>query len=241
MPQAPAAEAHWCCHVLSPSCWGRQEQLYRKTQWRCFQVILNMANTIPAAGEWQGSAALVSLYWSSIWDRLPTAVLPNVSFHVCSPLEAFYRTISLLLEGRWQLEPCTWKMCKYLSQHPIISARKEVGTGPAVRPFQSLSGHKTHTWWSSQTLCVCDLQPAAGKCVATCPQQNSLAQNREKRMPKSQEWHWSQGVCSLGGLELFLPMPLETISLREHIILLDLPNIGLFCVTEEFLFPGQNS
>lgn len=74
-----------------------------------------------------------------------------------------------------------------------------------------------------------------------CPQQNSLAQNREKRMPKSQEWHWSKGVCSLGGLELFLPVPLETISLREHIILLDLPNIGLFCVTEEFLFPGQNS
>lgn len=47
--------------------------------------------------------------------------------------------------------------------------------------------------------------------------------------------------CSLGGLELFLPVPLETISLNEHIILLDLPNIGLFCVIEEFLFPGQNS
>lgn len=115
-----------------------------------------MANTIPAVEEWQGTAALcVSFYWSFIWDTLPTAVLPNVSFHVCSPLEVFYRTILLLLEGRWQLEVCTWKMCKYLNQHPIISARKEVGTGPAVKPFQSLSGHKTHTWWSSQTLCVC--------------------------------------------------------------------------------------
>lgn len=33
----------------------------------------------------------------------------------------------------------------------------------------------------------------------------------------------------------------HTISPREHIILLDLPSICQLCVTEEFLFPGQNS
>lgn len=72
-------------------------------------------------------------------------------------LDIFYRLTLLLLEGRWQLEASTWKMCtcKYLSQQPIISDRKEVGTGPAVKPFQSLSVNKTHTWWHSQTLlCV---------------------------------------------------------------------------------------
>lgn len=71
-------------------------------------MILNMANTITAGEKWQGTAGLcVSFYWSSIWDTLPTAALPSVSFHVCSPLEVFYRTILLLLESRWQLEAST--------------------------------------------------------------------------------------------------------------------------------------
>lgn len=84
-----------------------------------------------------------------------------------------------------------------------------MGTGPAVKPFQSLSGKNTHTpGGAPKHSCVCDPQPAARKCAATFPQQSSLAQNRERRMPKKQGWHWSQGVCSPGGLELFLPVPL---------------------------------
>lgn len=89
---------------------------------------------------------------------------------------------------------------------------------------------------------VCDPQPAAGNYMATFPQQLRSALCVEGRVPKSQGWHWSQREFaaqldwSCSNLCCW-----HTISLREHIILLDLPNICQFCAIEEFLYPAQNS
>lgn len=68
--------------------------------------------------------------------------------------------------------------------------------------------------------CVCDPQPAAGKCVLTFPQQNSLAQNREKRMmmPRARSGTGVGEFAAWGYWRCSYLCLWQTISPREHIV-----------------------
>ena len=88
---------------------------------------------------------------------------------------------------------------------------------------------------------VCDPQPAAGKYVATSPRQLSSAQRREDAQKPgmalgSEGESAAQLDRSCSNLHHW-----HTISPREHIVPLDLPNTCQFWATEEFLYPGQIS
>lgn len=89
---------------------------------------------------------------------------------------------------------------------------------------------------------VCEPQPAAGRphslssSAQLCfvhgredAQKPGMALQSEREFAAQLDWSCSN-LCHW-----------HTISLTEHIVLLDLPNICQFCATEEFLYPGQNS
>lgn len=60
----------------------------------------------------------------------------------------FLHHYCLRADDSWRLAPGKCALARIW----IVSARKGVGTGPAVKPFQSISGNDAHTWQSSQTL-----------------------------------------------------------------------------------------